>query len=56
MDGYIIFVTGDPVTLGCWEPDMAVQLDPSIKSKNEWTAEIKVTPLPTEKTSWQLVK
>ncbi|CAM0911446.1 unnamed protein product [Alopecurus aequalis] len=42
LDGYIIFVTGDPVTLGCWEPDMAVQLDPSIKSKNEWTAEIKV--------------
>ena len=45
LDGYIIFVTGDPVTLGCWEPDMAVQLDASIKSKNEWTAEIKVTPL-----------
>ncbi|KAM0905390.1 hypothetical protein ACQ4PT_017414 [Festuca glaucescens] len=42
LDGYIIFVTGDPVTLGCWEPDMAVQLDPSIKSKNEWRAEIKV--------------
>jgi hypothetical protein len=51
LDGYIIFVTGDPVTLGCWEPDMAVQLDPSIKSKNEWTAEIKVTPLLTEITS-----
>lgn len=41
-DGYVIFVTGDPVTLGCWEPDMAVQLAPSVKSSNEWTAEIKV--------------
>jgi hypothetical protein len=26
---------------------MAVQLDPSIKSKNEWRAEIKVTSLLT---------
>ncbi|KAF7095816.1 hypothetical protein CFC21_097889 [Triticum aestivum] len=42
MDGYIIFITGDPVTLGCWEPDMAVQLNPSVKSSNKWTAVIKV--------------
>uniref|UniRef100_A0A0E0LTS1 CBM20 domain-containing protein n=1 Tax=Oryza punctata TaxID=4537 RepID=A0A0E0LTS1_ORYPU len=42
LDGYIIFVTGDPVTLGCWESDMAVQLSPSVESSNLWTAEIKV--------------
>ena len=52
MDGYIIFITGDPVTLGCWEPDMAVQLNPSVKSSNKWTAVIKVT-LPTEITLCQ---
>ncbi|KAL6894920.1 hypothetical protein ACP4OV_007540 [Aristida adscensionis] len=40
QDGYLIFVTGDPVTLGCWESDMAVQLAP-VKSSNVWTAEIK---------------
>ncbi|KAG8087098.1 hypothetical protein GUJ93_ZPchr0010g7225 [Zizania palustris] len=42
LDGYLIFVTGDPVTLGCWESDMAVQLAPSVESSNIWTAEIKV--------------
>ncbi|XP_015696063.1 ribonuclease E/G-like protein, chloroplastic isoform X2 [Oryza brachyantha] len=42
LDGYIIFVTGDPVTLGCWESDMAVQLAPSVESSNLWMAEIKV--------------
>lgn len=52
MDGHIIFMTGDPVTLGCWEPDMAVQLNPSVKSSNKWTAVIKVT-LPTEITLCQ---
>ncbi|XP_062193076.1 ribonuclease E/G-like protein, chloroplastic isoform X2 [Phragmites australis] len=42
QDGYLIFVTGDPVTLGCWESGMAVQLAPSVESNNVWTAEIKV--------------
>ncbi|WVZ58878.1 hypothetical protein U9M48_009101 [Paspalum notatum var. saurae] len=41
QDGYLIFITGDPVTLGCWEFNMAVQLTP-VKSNNMWTAEIKV--------------
>ncbi|KAG2577951.1 ribonuclease E/G-like protein, chloroplastic isoform X2 [Panicum virgatum] len=40
--GYLIFITGDPVTLGCWESNMAVQLAPSVESNNIWTAEIKV--------------
>ncbi|KAL6639950.1 hypothetical protein ACP70R_022260 [Stipagrostis hirtigluma subsp. patula] len=42
QDGYMIFVTGDPVTLGCWESNMAVQLAPSVETNNVWTAEIKV--------------
>nr|CAB3482687.1 unnamed protein product [Digitaria exilis] len=41
-DGYLIFITGDPVTLGCWESNMAVQLAPSVESDNIWTAEITV--------------
>lgn len=41
QDGYLIFITGDPVTLGCWESNMAVQLAP-IENDNIWTAEIKV--------------
>ncbi|XP_066312526.1 ribonuclease E/G-like protein, chloroplastic isoform X2 [Miscanthus floridulus] len=42
QDGCLIFITGDPVTLGCWESNMAVQLAPSVESNNIWTAEIKV--------------
>lgn len=42
LDGYLIFVTGDPVTLGCWESDMAVKLSPSVENNNVWMAEIKV--------------
>nr|TKW09746.1 hypothetical protein SEVIR_6G122200v2 [Setaria viridis] len=41
QDGYLIFITGDPVTLGCWESNMAVQLAP-VENDNIWTAEIKV--------------
>ncbi|TKW09744.1 hypothetical protein SEVIR_6G122200v4 [Setaria viridis] len=33
--------SGDPVTLGCWESNMAVQLAP-VENDNIWTAEIKV--------------
>lgn len=40
--GYQIFITGDPVTLGCWESNMAVLLVPSVESDSIWTAEIKV--------------
>lgn len=47
QDGCLIFITGDPVTLGCWESNMAVQLAPSVESNNIWTAEIKVNLLLT---------
>lgn len=51
QDGCLIFITGDPVTLGCWESNMAVQLAPSVESNNIWTAEIKVNLLLTVSSS-----
>ncbi|KAJ0989715.1 hypothetical protein J5N97_008071 [Dioscorea zingiberensis] len=41
-EGYLIFLTGDPVSLGSWEPDMAVLLSPSKEHANLWRTEIKV--------------
>lgn len=41
-EGYILFVTGDPVILGCWKPSMAVVLSPSSIQANIWVTEIKV--------------
>lgn len=41
-DGYLIFLTGDLVSLGSWEPDMAVLLSPSKENANLWKTEIKV--------------
>jgi len=44
-DGCIIFLTGDPVNLGCWEPEMAVVLFPSSERANLWMTEIKVVQI-----------
>lgn len=41
-DGQHIFITGDPVSLGCWEPGFAVPLIPSPENANLWRTEIKV--------------
>ncbi|CAL9107737.1 unnamed protein product [Musa acuminata var. zebrina] len=41
-DGYLLFITGDPVSLGCWEPDMAIRLSRCRGHANLWTSEIKV--------------
>lgn len=41
-DGYRIFITGDPVSLGCWEPEMAILLSPSTECANLWKTEITV--------------
>lgn len=41
-DGYLLFITGDPVSLGCWEPDMAIHLSRCRGHANLWTSEIKV--------------
>ncbi|XP_073098580.1 ribonuclease E/G-like protein, chloroplastic isoform X2 [Elaeis guineensis] len=41
-DDYLIFITGDPVTLGCWEPEMAILLSPCTECDNLWKTEITV--------------
>ncbi|KAJ6806790.1 ribonuclease E/G-like protein, chloroplastic isoform X1 [Iris pallida] len=41
-DGQHIFITGDPVSLGCWEPGFAAPLIPSPENANLWSTEIKV--------------
>ncbi|KAG9448523.1 hypothetical protein H6P81_008488 [Aristolochia fimbriata] len=41
-DGQLLYVTGDPLGLGCWEPEMAILMSPSNEQSNLWKAEIKV--------------
>ncbi|XP_026406482.1 ribonuclease E/G-like protein, chloroplastic [Papaver somniferum] len=41
-DGQILYVTGDPITLGCWEPVMAIRMLPSSERPNLWKTEVKV--------------
>ncbi|KAG0498341.1 hypothetical protein HPP92_003032 [Vanilla planifolia] len=41
-DSQLIFLTGDLVSLGCWNPDVAVLFSPSAEFPNLWTAEIEV--------------
>lgn len=40
--GQLLYITGDPVSLGCWDPEMAIPLSPSLGHANLWNAEIKV--------------
>lgn len=40
-DGQLLYITGDPNVLGCWEPDMAVLMSPT-EHTNLWKAEVKV--------------
>ncbi|KAJ3693195.1 hypothetical protein LUZ60_008675 [Juncus effusus] len=42
LNGSVIFLTGDPVSLGCWDPDLAISFSPSLQDTNLWEAEIKV--------------
>lgn len=39
--GQLLYLTGDPVVLGCWKPEMAVLLSPT-EHANLWKAEVKV--------------
>ncbi|PON44243.1 Ribonuclease E/G [Parasponia andersonii] len=39
--GQLLYVTGDPSALGCWEPEMAVRMCPT-EHANLWKAEIKI--------------
>jgi len=36
-----LYVTGDPSTLGSWEPDCAISMYPT-ENDNEWEAKVKV--------------
>ncbi|WOK98136.1 ribonuclease E/G-like protein, chloroplastic isoform X1 [Canna indica] len=42
MDGYLLFITGDPISLGCWDPEMAIHLSRYKEHDNLWMTEIKV--------------
>lgn len=37
----LLYVTGDPNALGCWEPEMAVLMSPT-EHANLWKAEVKI--------------
>ncbi|XP_010252827.1 PREDICTED: ribonuclease E/G-like protein, chloroplastic isoform X2 [Nelumbo nucifera] len=41
-DGELLYITGDPIVLGCWEPEMAVLMSPSSEHANLWKTEVKV--------------
>lgn len=41
-DGQQVYVTGDPIALGSWEPEVAVLLSPTTEEATMWKAEIKV--------------
>ncbi|KAJ4755127.1 Ribonuclease E/G-like protein [Rhynchospora pubera] len=41
-DGFVIYLTGDPVTLGCWDPNLAISLSRSFHASNLWERQIKV--------------
>lgn len=38
-EGEILYITGDPATLGCWEPEKAIPLSPCKGRANLWMAE-----------------
>lgn len=37
----LLYLTGDPIALGSWEPNMAIQMSPTDRA-NLWRAEVKV--------------
>lgn len=39
--GQHLYLTGEPVVLGCWKPGMAVLMSPT-EHANLWMAEVKV--------------
>lgn len=39
--GKLLYLTGDPDVLGCWDPDMAILMSSS-EDGNLWKAEVKV--------------
>ncbi|KAF9623666.1 hypothetical protein IFM89_003698 [Coptis chinensis] len=43
-DGQLLYITGDPISLGCWEPDTAVLMFPT-QHTNLWKTEVKTERL-----------
>ncbi|KAL5794363.1 hypothetical protein ACOSP7_002957 [Xanthoceras sorbifolium] len=39
--GQLLYITGDPGVLGCWDPDMAILMSPT-EDGNLWKAEVKI--------------
>lgn len=39
--GQLLYITGDPVVMGCWEPEMAILMSP-VQQANIWKAEVVV--------------
>ncbi|KAF6153815.1 hypothetical protein GIB67_001048 [Kingdonia uniflora] len=41
-DGQLVYITGDPVTLGSWKQEMAIRMSSSAEHSNLWKTEVKV--------------
>ncbi|KAJ3698275.1 hypothetical protein LUZ61_001980 [Rhynchospora tenuis] len=41
-DGFVMYLIGDPVALGCWDPNLAIPLSRSFHTSNLWEIQIKV--------------
>ncbi|KAK9134008.1 hypothetical protein Scep_013536 [Stephania cephalantha] len=41
-EGQLLYITGDPAPLGCWNPEMAILMSPSGNEANLWITESKV--------------
>lgn len=39
--GQLLYITGDPVVFGCWEPEMAILMSPT-EHANLWKAEVQL--------------
>ncbi|KAI9178371.1 hypothetical protein LWI28_025765 [Acer negundo] len=39
--GQLLYLTGDLIVLGCWDPDMAILMSPA-EDGNSWKAEVKI--------------
>lgn len=40
-EGQLLYISGEPVALGCWKPETAILMSPTDHS-NIWMAEVKV--------------
>ena len=47
-EGQLLYISGESVALGCWEPEMAILMSPT-KHANIWRAEVKVVSFNSDK-------